>query len=83
MSPLQIAVLGIIKANDGKVSWYQIDRALTHRVGLDPGTVSSGLMPALRELEQAGYITAAGQNTTPSLYSITPAGQQQLEAHAH
>lgn len=84
MSPLHIAVLKIINANNGTFSWYQIDRALTHRAGLDPRIVSGGLMPALRELEQSGCISAApGQNSTPSLYSITPAGQQQLEAHSH
>jgi DNA-binding PadR family transcriptional regulator len=76
-----MTVLRIIKANDGRFSWYQIDRELTHREGFDPGIVSSGLMPVLRELEHSGcIIAAAGQNSTPSLFSITPAGRQQLEA---
>jgi DNA-binding PadR family transcriptional regulator len=81
MSPFQIAILEIIKANDGKFSWYQLDRALTQRVGgWDPGIVSKDLMPALRELEQAGFIaTSAGHNPAQPLYSITPAGQQEGE----
>jgi hypothetical protein len=29
MSPLQIAVLKIIKANGGNFGWYRLDRALT------------------------------------------------------
>jgi DNA-binding PadR family transcriptional regulator len=36
-------------------------------------------MPALRELEQAGFITTtAGPNPAQPLYSVTPTGQQQL-----
>jgi DNA-binding PadR family transcriptional regulator len=80
MSPLQVTILKIIEANDGKFSWYQLDRALTHRAGVDPGIVSRDLMPALRELEQAGFITAsAGYNPAHPLYSVTPKGQEQLE----
>ncbi len=80
MSPLQVAILKIIEANDGKFSWYQLDRALTHRAGVDPGIVSRGLMPALRELEQAGFITASvGYSPAKPLYSVTPTGQEQLE----
>ena len=41
MSHLQITILKIVKANDGELSWYQLDRALTHRAGgLDPAVVS-------------------------------------------
>ena len=57
MSPLQVTILEIIKANDGKFSWYQLDRALTRRVGVDAGIVSRDLMGVLRELEQAGLIS--------------------------
>jgi DNA-binding PadR family transcriptional regulator len=81
MSPLQVAILEIIEANDGKFSWYQLDRALTHRAGADPGIVSRDLMPALRELERAGFITAsAGHSPAQPLYSVTPTGQKQLGA---
>jgi DNA-binding PadR family transcriptional regulator len=82
MSPSQIAILEIINANDGKFSWYQLDRALSQQAGgTDPGIVSIDLMPALRELQREGFIiTGAGHNPAQPLYSITPAGQQQLEA---
>ncbi len=83
MSLLQIAILKVIKANDGKFSWYQLDRALTQRAaGVDPSIVSKDLMSALRELEQVGFIrTSDGHNPGQPLYSMTPAGQQQLEVH--
>jgi DNA-binding PadR family transcriptional regulator len=81
MSPSQIIILEIIKANDGKFSWYQLDRALTHRAGcLDPAIVSKNLMPTLHELEQCGFITTnAGHNPGQPLYSITPKGLERLE----
>lgn len=85
MNPVHLAVLGIIRANDGRFSWYQIDRALSQR-GVAGGEwpAPGGLMPVLRGLEQSGYITAAtGQNPAQPLYSITQAGQQQLDAHPH
>ncbi|MGC8640073.1 MAG: hypothetical protein ACP5XB_09380 [Isosphaeraceae bacterium] len=82
MSPLQVAILKLIEANDGRFSWYQLDRALTHRAGVDPGIVSRDLVPASRELEQAGFITAsAGHSPARPLYSVTPAGEQELEVH--
>jgi len=82
MSPLQITILELIKANDGRFSWYQLDRALTHRARTDPGTVSEHLMPSLHELQQAGFITAsAGHNPAQPLYSVTPAGQRELQIH--
>jgi len=79
MSPLLITILEIIKANDGNFSWYQLNRALTSQKGVDPGIVSRDLMPALHELEQAGFITArAGPNPALPLYSLTPTGEQFL-----
>jgi DNA-binding PadR family transcriptional regulator len=80
MSPSQIIILEIIKANDGKFSWYQLDRELTHRVGgLDPATVSRDLMPTLHRLEHCGFITTnAGHNPGQPLYSITPKGREYL-----
>ena len=81
MSPLQIAILEIIQANDGKFSWYQIDRALSLRSN-SAGSALGNLMSALRELEQAGFITtSAGYNPAQPLYSVTPTGQEQLEVH--
>jgi DNA-binding PadR family transcriptional regulator len=71
MSTLRIAILKMIKANDGKFSWYQLDRALTRRAGgVDPGVVSKDLMSALRELEQEGFITTrrpAGRSASRQL----------------
>ncbi len=83
MSPLQIAILELIKAEDGKFSWYQLDRALTQRAGgVDPGIVSRDLMPALRELEQEGFISAGtSHNPGQPFYSITSTGQQELDAY--
>ncbi len=82
MNPVHLAVLGIITANDGRFSWYQIDRALSQRGVEGAWPAPGGLMPILRELEQSGCITAtAGQNPAQPLYSITPAGQEQLQAH--
>jgi DNA-binding HxlR family transcriptional regulator len=82
MSDFQITVLTAIQANDGKFSWYQLDRALTHRAGVDPGKVSKDMMLALRELEGAGFIIAGvGHNPGQPLYSITASGQQLLESN--
>lgn len=82
MSPLKIAILKIIQANDGKFSWYQLDRALTQQAAVDPSIVSKELMPALRELEREGLIaTAVGHNPSQPLYTITAAGLQQLQVH--
>jgi DNA-binding PadR family transcriptional regulator len=80
MSPLQVAILQIVESNDGRLNWYQLDRALTQRVGgLDPGAVSSGLLPALHELEEGGLIASnPGPNPGQPVYSMTPAGQQVL-----
>jgi DNA-binding PadR family transcriptional regulator len=82
MTFLQLAILEIVKANDGRFSWYQIDRALTQRAGgFDPGIVSKDLMPALRELEEGGYIiTRTGHNPARPLYSIRDEGERELEA---
>lgn len=79
MSGLQIAVIEIIQSNDGKFSWYQIDRALSHRTN-NRGSALENLKSALRELEQAGFITTIpGYNPAQPLYSVTPAGQEQLQ----
>lgn len=81
MSPLQIAIIEIIQSNDGKFSWYQIDRALSHRSNKG-GIALGNLMPALLDLEQAGFITtSAGYNPAQPLYSVTPYGQEQLKVH--
>jgi len=78
MSPFQIIVLDIIKSNDGRFSWYQIDRALSQR-SVSP-RLTDGLMPALRELEETGLITRqSGHHPAQPLYSITADGQRLLE----
>lgn len=84
MNPVHITVLRIINTNDGKFSWYQIERTLSHQgvVG-DAWPALGGLMPVLRELEQSGYITAAvGPNPAQPLYSITQIGHQQLDGYS-
>jgi DNA-binding HxlR family transcriptional regulator len=80
MSSIQIAILKAIQANDGKLSWYQLDRELTQRIGsVGPPAVSEALLPSLRELEQANLIaTIAGHHPAQPLYSITAIGQQLL-----
>ena len=81
MSHLQVTILRIISNDDGKLSWYQLDRVLTQREAVDPGVVSTDLMPSLRELKRAGLITEApGHNPGQPLYSVTPAGEQCLAA---
>src|ERR1700733_10530918 len=58
ISSIQIAILKAIQANDGKLSWYQLNRELTQRLASGGSTaVSEVLMPGLRELEQADFIT--------------------------
>jgi DNA-binding HxlR family transcriptional regulator len=83
ISSIQIAILKAIQANDGKLNWYQLDRELTQRLASGGSTaVSEVLMPGLRELEQADFITTvAGHHPAQPLYSITVTGQQLLEAH--
>jgi len=83
MNSARIAIVKAIQANDGKLSWYQLDREITQRTGgVDPTTVSKDLMPTLRELEQADIIaTIAGHHPAQRLYSLTPAGRQLLESH--
>ena len=81
MNHLQIAILQLIEASEGQLSWYQLDRALTQRPGgFDPSIVSIGLMPALRELERQGLITLGeGPNPAHPHYSTTANGRKQLE----
>ena len=80
MSPFQVTIMEVIEANDGRFSWYQLDRTLSNRAeGPDPGTVSTGLIQALGELEQAGFLaTSPGHAPGLPVYSLTPAGRQRL-----
>jgi DNA-binding PadR family transcriptional regulator len=84
MNPVHIAVLRIINTNDGKLSWYQIDRALSQKGVVGGGwPAPGGLMPVLRELEQSEYISASvGPNPAQPLYSITQMGHHQLEVYS-
>jgi DNA-binding PadR family transcriptional regulator len=81
MSPFHVAILEVIEANHGSFSWYQLDRALSNRAeASDPALVSTGLMPAPHQLEAAGFITTSGGPAPGQpLYSLTPAGREQLE----
>lgn len=80
MNPLHLAILRIIDTNDGKFSWYQIDRVLSQQGPAgDAWPATGGLMPVLRELERSEYITTTtGPNPAQPLYSITQAGHRQL-----
>ena len=84
MNPVHLAVLRTINTNDGKFSWYQIDRALSQqRLDVDAWPAPGGLMPVLRELEQSVCVTTTvGQNPSQPLYSITLTGHRQLEVYA-
>jgi hypothetical protein len=69
----------IIQSINWMVRWYRLDRFLIHQAGVDPGIVSCGLTPALRELERAGFITASlGPAQAQTLYSMTQSGVERL-----
>jgi DNA-binding PadR family transcriptional regulator len=73
----QIAVLKVIEANDGKLSWYQLDRALSRAHGGD--IVSTDLMRSLKELEDRGFIsTKVGHSAAQPLCIITSDGRAKL-----
>ena len=66
-------VLAAIARNDGKWSWYQLDRALSAQ-GLDV----SRLMDALSELEAEGLVRALPVAERPGqpLYALTSEGKR-------
>ena len=65
----------LIQANDGQLSWYQLDRAIS-----SSGTErEEGLMQSLRALESEGLIARqAGANPSQPKYAITSNGSEIL-----
>lgn len=75
MNELQMKILEVIKLNNGKFSWYQLDRALS-----ESGIAHAGnLMEILREFVASGKIsTTDGANPSQPAYSITEIGESFL-----
>jgi len=72
MNSFRVHLLKLIQSKDGKISWYQIDRALSS----DGVEREEHLMQSLKCLESDGYVvTHAGASPSQPTYSITPAGQ--------
>ncbi len=71
MNKVQYAILKIVNANDGRFSWYQIDRALSEFTAEHAGR----LMQLLRDLIVDGLIeVATGANPAQPVYFITEKG---------
>lgn len=62
-------ILRLINNNDGKLSWYQLDRSLSYDEFLP---VLSQMMPLLKWLEENGLIRSEGE---ASYYWITDAAR--------
>lgn len=72
ISDFKIEILKLVGKNDGKFSWYQLDRQLTFN-GIE---MSENLMQAVRDLESGGLITSKkGDNPSQPLYSLTLQGK--------
>ncbi len=73
INDFEIKVLQMIGKNDGKFSWYQLDRQLSFK-GI---SMSENLMQAIHYLESEGLMAAKkGVNGSQSLYSLTPQGKK-------
>ena len=68
-------ILRLVAKNDGKLSWYELDRALMSQ-GVDPSTLGS-MMPTLKQLQKDGLIRPEGAGPQPR-YWITDAGKSFL-----
>lgn len=78
INDFKIEILRIVSKNDGKFSWYQLDRQLTFN-GIE---ISENLMQAIRSLESVGLITSKqGDNASQPLYSLTPQGKTFVDEH--
>jgi DNA-binding PadR family transcriptional regulator len=72
INDFKIEILRIVEKNDGKFSWYQLDRQLSYN-GI---AMSENLMQAIHDLEFEGFIaTKEGDNPSQPLYSLTPQGK--------
>jgi len=75
MNQTRLALLKLIEANDGQLSWYQLDRTIS-----SSGTErDEGLMQSLRALESEGLIERrVGVNPSQPKYAITSNGSELL-----
>lgn len=72
ISDFKNEILRIVGNNDGKLSWYQLDRQLSFN-GVE---MTENLMQAIRDLESGGLIASKeGKNASQPLYSLTPQGK--------
>lgn len=77
ISDFKIEILRIVGKNDGKFSWYQLDRQLSCN-GI---AMTENLMKAIRDLESGGLISVTqGDNVSQPLYSLTPQGKLFVQA---
>lgn len=76
MTPFRLAVLKIVSDQDGKCSWYQIERTLGRR-GVIP---DENVMTVLREFTAAGLIAEVPQPANPAqpLYKLLDKGKEAL-----
>lgn len=73
---MRMEILRLIANNDGKLSWYQLDRSLSHDEFLP---IMDQMMPLLEQLEQDGLIKSEGEAPR---YRVTDAGQAIVEQQA-
>lgn len=71
----RIAMVELVSLNDGKWSWYQLDRGLLAR-GIAGG---ADVITMVRELIDGGFIDeSTGHNPSQTLYSVTDKGRKML-----
>jgi DNA-binding PadR family transcriptional regulator len=72
-----LTALWSIAEDDGRFSWYQLDREMTHRTGTPP----RDLMGTLKMLMSEKWIEADdAANPGQPVYRVTPAGIEALRA---
>lgn len=76
LQTMRAIILDLVSKNDGKMSWYQMDRALIFR-GIHPSLMGH-MMPMLEQLEQGDLIRCVGEGPHPC-YRITDAGRKIVE----
>lgn len=79
MNQLQAKLLELIQLNNGKYSWYQLDRAIS----FENVEGRENLMENLKTLQSQGFITSQqGPNPSQPTYSITENGLAVLKTTA-
>lgn len=79
ISDFKIEILKLVGKNDGKFSWYQLDRQLTFS-GIE---ISENLMQAVRDLESGGLISSKqGDNPSQPLYFLTSQGKTFVDEYS-